>query len=165
MNNFWRKYRSAICLSGFLLLVGCAGSPVRIGMMSDEDLDRTSGAELCNAYAVNGHSSEKLKNALLRRDQELARMKANNEPDPATGQIPRPPFTDREWEAIDRGNIFVGMSEMGLICAWGWPGLYGTINTTTTQYASSKQYVYRAYDFSKGNYVYVENGRITAIQQ
>lgn len=58
------------------------------------------------------------------------------------------------------GKIYVGMPEELLRISWGDPH---DVNTTTTARGSHSQWVYKTGAYSR-NYVYVEKGRITGIQ-
>ena len=78
------------------VLAGCAGSPVRIAMMDDEDLSRVEAIDLCFAYARFDDSDSKIKAELLRRDV----------------------FSEQEWRAVDTHKIFIGMSELAFRCSW-----------------------------------------------
>ncbi|MDX5477157.1 MAG: hypothetical protein LPJ98_01770 [Cyclobacteriaceae bacterium] len=57
---------------------------------------------------------------------------------------------------IANKEIWIGMSEDLLLESWGFPE---EINRTVTTYLVRKQYVY-----PRGQYVYVENGKVTAWQ-
>jgi hypothetical protein len=105
------------------------------------ELHNEKSLNLCNAYA---HSKlEKAKAELIRRND-----------------IP-----DDEWPDIEDKKIRIGMSELGLVCSWGKPSLYGTINKTVNRYGESKQWAYRPCTSCKAKYVvYTENGKITSWQ-
>jgi len=109
-------------------------------MKSPEELRTENSFNLCNAYAYS--KSEKAKAELKRRNA-----------------IP-----DDEWSVIEQKKIRMGMSELGLVCSWGKPSLYGTINKTVTRYGERKQWVYRSCSSCKGQYVYTENGKVTSWQ-
>lgn len=145
-------------LSIALLFTGCAGSPAQLAMLSAEQLQTVELGALCNAYTFSGHNNGKLRAELKRRDQALNEMKERGEP------INREPFTDREWESIQSGTIFIGMSEPALWCSWGGTGIYGTINESVGSWGVHRQYVYRNSSYSSGQYVYVENGEVTSWQ-
>ncbi len=57
---------------------------------------------------------------------------------------------------INEGKVIVGMSAKMCRAAWGEPD---HINRTVTKYSISEQWVY-----DSGNYLYFENGKLTAIQ-
>ncbi|MBW2105994.1 MAG: hypothetical protein JRI26_08230 [Deltaproteobacteria bacterium] len=124
-------------ISLIVFLGGCAGSPARIGMMSPEEVQAENSYNLCNAYAFS--KSENAKAELIRRNA-----------------IP-----DDEWPVIEQKKIRMGMSELGLVCSWGYPS---TINKTVTRYGERKQWVYRSCSSCKGQYVYTENGKVTSWQ-
>ena len=127
------------------LLTACAGSPIRVGHMSDAELDQTAPGILCNAYH-NGHYKN-VRAAIIRR-----------------GFVPQ-----GDWALIDAGQIRRGMSEAELICAWGAPSpLDGKVNTYVGPNGTEKQWVYRTCISSLGcnaSYVYTQNGLITSWQQ
>lgn len=54
------------------------------------------------------------------------------------------------------GRVWIGMSEAQAKASWGEPD---SINTTTTRYSVSDQWVY-----DKRGYLYFENGKLTTIQ-
>lgn len=145
------------------VLSACAGSPARIAHMSQAELDQLTAVELCNAYAIN--RGDNVRRALIARDAELRELAEQGLPDPVTGTPPRPAFTEREWEAIDQRQVFIGMSEVAMICAWGLPNIYagGAINQTVTDRETSRQYVFRQMS-ARANYVYVRDGYVYAIQ-
>lgn len=122
------------------LLYGCAGSPARIGMMSAAELAAVDSWDLCNAYAYNGSESARA---------ELERRSA----------IPAD-----EWVLIDKKQIAIGMSELGLMCSWGSVGYTGGVNQSVGQYGAHKQWVYRSCRYCKTKYVYTDNGKITGWQ-
>lgn len=55
---------------------------------------------------------------------------------------------------------------MGLICAWGLPGMYGHVNYYTDARGHTAQYFYRygVHGFFAA-YVYTRNGYVTAIDK
>lgn len=123
-----------------LIFLACAGSPARIGMMSPEELRSETDSNLCNAYAVT------------RSDKAKAELKRRNS------------ISVNEWALIEQKRIRIGMSELGLICSWGYPGIYGSVNTTVNRYGEHKQWVYRSCSMCKASYVYTENGEVISWQ-
>jgi len=77
-----------------MIFVGCAGSPLAISLMSAGELKNVSDQQLCAAYAYS--KSKKVKAELEARDL----------------------FDDREWRAIQQGNVFVGMSKNAMLAAY-----------------------------------------------
>ena len=154
------------CISLATLLGGCAGSPVQIWSMNTSQLDEVNIADLCNAYAVSKQSNEDIRAALKRRDDLLVELITAGKPDPFTGNTARSPFTSEEWEAIEARTVFLGMSEFALICSWGYPIPFGggAINESVGSWGTKRQYVYRRGSYSKPQYVYVENGKVTSWQ-
>jgi hypothetical protein len=71
-------------------------------------------------------------------------------------------FTTAELGAIQKNQVFVGMSEAAGLCAWG--NGYDAVNTTSTAGGSTTQFVYSGGEFSKARYLYSSGGRITAFQ-
>jgi len=63
-------------------------------------------------------------------------------------------FTDAERARLFNHQIAIGMSERGLLCAWGDTH----VNSTITASRTDRQYVYPS------TWVYVENGVITSLQ-
>jgi hypothetical protein len=60
------------------------------------------------------------------------------------------------WSAIEGRKVFVGMTAEQVRFSWGAPE---EINTTVLQGVKQEQWVY-----GDGNYIYLENGVVTAIQ-
>ena len=123
-----------------IIFLGCAGSPARIGMMSTEELQSVTDSDLCNAYAV------------IRADKVKAELKRRNV------------ISANEWALIEQKKICIGMSELGLICSWGYPGIYGSVNTMVSRYGVNKQWVFRLCDICKTSFVHTENGEIISWQ-
>lgn len=138
MSRFISNTAATLAISG--MLAACSGSPARIAMMSADDLRGENAFNLCNAYAMN--RTDKARGELMRRNL----------------------ITDEEWSAIETKAIFIGMSELALVCAWGIPSTYGAINRTTTSRGDRKQWVYRPCPNCRAQYVYSENKKVTAWQ-
>jgi hypothetical protein len=66
----------------------------------------------------------------------------------------------RAWAAIERGEVYVGMSETQVYFSWGAPD---KVNETRTAGMVHHQLVYRR--DSSTAYVYTQNERVTAIQE
>ena len=73
-------------------------------------------------------------------------------------------FTAEEWSFIDEQKIYLGMREVALVCAWGHPGLFGSVSESVADEVVHKQWVYRACPGCKALYVYTENGKVTSWQ-
>jgi len=116
-------------------LASCSGSPIRVSMMSDQELKTQPSDTLCNAYHYN--QAEPVKSELNNREL----------------------LTAKEWKQIDRKKVIVGMSELALICARGFPS---RINKTVLGNKKVKQYVYRSY--SKSQYIYIRKGIVISWQ-
>ncbi|MDO5104473.1 hypothetical protein [Capnocytophaga sp.] len=65
-------------------------------------------------------------------------------------------YGDSVAKDMANGYVRIGWSKQMCIDSWGKPE---SINKTTTQYSVSEQWVY-----GNGNYLYFENGKLTAIQ-
>ncbi|MWL91339.1 hypothetical protein [Cupriavidus sp. SW-Y-13] len=126
----------AICLSA-AILAGCAGSPARISMMDEAELSQQSNENLCAAYYMGSN-----------KDRVLAELQK------------RGALNSRDQDNVAGKKIQIGMSSTGLICSWGRPS---KINSTTTRYGTREQWVYEI-STSKRQYVYVENGLVSAWQ-
>jgi hypothetical protein len=134
----------ALPLALAALTAGCAN----VSNMSQSELRGYSTAQLCSTYGgVHGGGWTNTRPPNVR--QAIQRK----------GDI-----TDREWSAINRRSVFVGMSEAALLCSWGTPNFYGGVNQTRTANTLSKQYVYRGCSGCRADYVYIENGKVRAIQ-
>lgn len=64
------------------------------------------------------------------------------------------------WKAIESGDVFIGMTREQVIMSWGAPL---DINSTETADTYMSQYVYDR--FGDRAYVYLRNGKVTAIQE
>lgn len=93
---------------------------------------------------VQKMSAEDLCLALHDTDSASARAELNR----------RKALTSTEWKLIDDTQIAIGLRETALLCSWG----RSEVNRTVTAHSVWKQYVYGT------TYVYVENGRVTAVQ-
>ena len=124
-----------ILLSGLIVFLnGC------ISTMSPEALKSENSYDLCKYYASS--KSENVKLELIWR-----------------GAIP-----DNEWPLIEKKLIQLGMSELGLVCSWGIPN---QINKTVVRWGTRKQWIYCPYGYYNSHdcqYVYTDNGKITAWQ-
>jgi uncharacterized protein YceK len=122
-----------------VLLSGCALGPKRIATIDDR--------ALCNWY---GDWREE-----WTRKHEMPAIRAEIER--------RNLVSPDEWDLIDRKKVRIGMSICALRASWGT----ATENRTSTRYGSSIQHVYRCNwcrHYTRGQYVYTENGVVTAIQ-
>ena len=136
------------------LLAGCAESPVRIGMMNDEDLASVEIGNLCFAFAGYSKWDPKIKVELQRRNV----------------------FNKKEWQAIDDHKIFIGMSEQALQCSWPVPdsldldsarlvkeGPWGV--RVVYQYGDNHGVIQYDLPGEWPKKVYVENGVVVAYQE
>ena len=100
------------------------------------------------AKASDGRLSELRWSPVRKRIEDVARARAR--------------WTAASWqqkamEWVLSAAVYVGMTTDMVHEAWGYPE---EINQTTTAYGTSEQWVY-----GNGRYVYVVNGRVTAIQK
>lgn len=69
--------------------------------------------------------------------------------------------------AAEYQMVRVGMNAYEVICAWGRPR---EINTTTTAYGRSDQWVYETYNYGRSpqyqwKFVYFEDGFVSTVQE
>ena len=145
MRNVIRlQARLAIQIGIVIAITGCTGMEYvgfgnsNLAKMSPEELKSQGSTDLCKSYANS-------------RDQEVRAEILRRE------EIP-----ERDWIAISAKKIQIGMSELGLICSWGTPGIWGDINTSTGRWGTHRQWVYRSCDMCDATYVYTENGKVTS---
>jgi hypothetical protein len=121
-----------------VLLTSCAVSPQRIASLTDRSL--------CVKY----HESRN--NSYLRKDEAGYRAEIER----------RNLIQPDEWALIDKKEARLGMSVCALRASWG----PAKENSITSKYGSSIQHVYRLSWCRRCNvqYVYTENGIVTAIQ-
>ena len=123
-----------------ILVLGCACSPSRVLLTKSDQLKDVSTFDLCKAYFLKPTAKLKL---------ELRERNA---------------FTPEEWSFIDEQKIYIDMREVALVCAWGHPGLFGSVSESVADEVVHKQWVYRACPGCKALYVYTENGKVTSWQ-
>ena len=123
-----------------LLVIGCAGSPGRVLLTKSEKLQGVSSFDLCKTFYVR--PTDKLRSELQERNE----------------------FTPEEWTFIDEQRIYVGMRELVLACAWGYPGFFGSVSESVTDDVTHRQWVYRACPGCRALYVYTEDGKVTGWQ-
>jgi len=119
-----------------MLIVGCAGSPLSISMKSPEELKTIPDEQLCDAYA--SYKSQKIRNELETREL----------------------FTDQEWRAIEKNDIFTGMSKKALIASR--PNLYLTGISNIAQYGMVE--IYSEFATTVSVYIYVQNDKVVGYQ-
>lgn len=131
--------RSTALLS-ICLLAGCAGagSPRDTGNLSPQEMATRSSAELCEAF--NG--------LVLAGEKQRARLRAELER--------RQALTASEWKLIERDQVRTGMSDLALICSWGYP--------SSGDHTSADHWVYRRCGGNCNRHVYTENGVVTSWQ-
>ena len=120
-----------------LLVLGCAGSPGRVLLTKSAKLQAVSSFDLCKSYFLR--PTAKLKLELQERNE----------------------FTPEEWSFINQRKIYIGMTELALVCAWGYPGAFGWVTESVTDRGTHWQWVYRPCPVCKARYVYVKEGKVT----
>lgn len=120
-----------------LLVLGCAGSPGRVLLTPSGKLQAVSSFDICKSYFLRPTAKLKLE------------LKERNE------------FTSEEWSFIDQRKIYIGMTELALVCAWGYPGVFGWVTESVTDQGTHWQWVYRPCPVCKARYVYVKEGKVT----
>lgn len=123
-----------------LLLLGCSGSPGRVLLTKSDKLQEVSSFDLCRSFFLR--PTAKLRLELKEREE----------------------FTPGEWSFIDEHRIYVGMGELALVCAWGYPGFFGSVSESVIDDVAHRQWVYRACPGCKAVYVYTEDGKVTGWQ-
>ena len=119
-----------------MLIAGCAGSPLAISMKSPEELKTIPDEQLCDAYA--SYKSQKIRNEFEHREL----------------------FTDQEWRAIEKNDIFTGMSKKALIASR--PNLYLTGISNIAQYGMVE--IYSEFATTVSVYIYVQNDKVVGYQ-
>jgi hypothetical protein len=100
------------------------------------------------------------------REKEEARARAEDAREQARSIAARKAawrrqgWSERQISLVLDRRVAIGMSKAMVRAAWGEPD---DINTMITGYGRDEQWVYRRGDF-RGQYVYFENGRVTAMQ-
>lgn len=122
--------------SSVMVVVGVSGCSTLL-RVSDANIPAMDSVALCARYAITRQPEIRA---------EIAR---------------RHVLTDEELMAADAKRIAIGMSDLQLLCSWGWTPI---VNTTSGAWGVHRQYVYRPCSDCSADYVYTENHRITAIQ-
>ena len=110
-------------------------------MLSREDLRQESAEDLCNAWALFGRD---------RVRKELERRGA---------------ITTAEWRLIENEQVEPGMSELAVICSWGYPDDSSiSRNQSMGRWGDQKEFVYHRL-FTTKRTVYLEGGRVVKSEQ
>ncbi len=121
-------------------LTGCA-------FFTGADSEGLSDLQLCAAYGETNqiYARQTAREAYKRELERRALLRSD------------------EWQAVDRRQIFVGMSQCGLYASWRYPTRQ---NRTVTARVERIQHVYGSVvdPYVRSRYVYTENGRVTAWQ-
>lgn len=120
--------RIGLALAAALLAAGCAGSPARLGMLSDDELTGQSVPDLIHAWRYTGN--DRYRTALRQLNV----------------------FTDAEWPLIDAQMVMIGSRVEVLYAAWGRPQRE---NETISSAGRRVQHVYglRQYAYSENGIV------------
>jgi hypothetical protein len=124
------------------LLAGCAPdrhSPGAILIEDDASVRQEDTLSLCQAFGTN---SRKIygANGLRRIREELLRREA---------------LSPADWALVERREIAIGMSECGLLAAWGVPA---QIRRNVTPLGEEEQLIY------PGRRVFLVGGRIRSFR-
>lgn len=138
------KKLTAILTMSFCI-VSCAQvdirSPLLMGQLSDAGLRNQTDNDLCDAYA-----KELIKNERVKKELE-ARNK----------------LSPQDWKAIRTGKLYVGMSELALICTWGLPGRYDHISVHEDGFNVRKTYSYQYFeDYPTVSIAKIQNGKVAS---
>ena len=112
----------------FISIFGCFGSPVKMAMVSDDDLKYVATMELCTAYGDKLFRTDRIKNELIARLALHRKLPENTTAvfRDESGKIAvishkQPPPEPWEWDLIAKGEIKKGMTQCGLLASWGRP--------------------------------------------
>lgn len=138
------------------------------GKVLFSDLPCPSGAEAKTVRIFDGGPSAAdaaaaLDRVLRMREQaELERAQKDEQARARSEEaLERLKHMARSREAVNQGQIFVGMSADDARKSWGAPT---TINRSDYGSGAQEQWVYR-HGPGKSQYVYVKGGRVTAVQE
>lgn len=134
--------RCGLVAIAFSLLTGCAPDPHSPGAILIENeaaIRQEDTLSLCQAF---GENSQKIygANGLRRIRDEIMRRDA---------------LTPSDWALVDRREIAIGMSECGLLAAWGVPY---QIRRNVTSLGEEVQYIY------PGRRVFLAGGRVRSFR-
>lgn len=76
----------------------------------------------------------------------------------------RADISAEDWRLIESKSVSIGMTELALLCSWGYPPIGGDINESVGSWGVHRQWVYRACTGCKAQYVYTENGKVASWQ-
>ena len=119
-----------------IIIAGCAGSPLAISLKSEAELKTVPDMQLCAAYA---YSKSKTVRAEL---------------------VGRNLFNDKEWKAIEKGDVFVGMSKNAMLAAR--PNLYLTGISQIGDYGIVE--IYKEMATTVDAYIYVRDEQVAGFQ-
>lgn len=145
--------------SGAVLAIGQAGEfddSIAVSQRAGDAADAKAARAAAAAEAI-------VERAAAAKDaaQRKVRAAAEDRRRVAETEQRRATYAKLGWSAHDIDNILqrkvtIGMTSSMVTAAWGKPT---EVNRTVTAASNSEQWVY-----GSGDYVYVENGRVTAIQ-
>lgn len=135
--------------AGFLFLSGCAycGAPGQ--WLAKYDPPTMKSDVLCEIYGRNTPMIITLKPTYFCRRAEI---RAELER--------RKILCEKEWQAIDKHNIYIGMTKLAVLASWGRPY---DINRTISKFGRHEQWCYGDYEHIY-NYLYFENDILTSWQ-
>lgn len=70
-------------------------------------------------------------------------------------------WSSQIWDALENSSVFTGMTSEQAVLGWGEPD---DINTTTTAYGNSEQWVYEDFNGIPHSYLYFDDGVLSSIQ-
>jgi hypothetical protein len=127
------------------LLIGCSSySYLKVTRMSPAQLREVADAELCNAYAQT-HAEPRTKQAPIRAEMEARGL-----------------LSAAEWQTVAAKRLQVGMSELALIAAWGFPERISiAVAGPDEGPGQHKQFIYERRTASGSVSVYVDDRLVT----
>ena len=129
-----------------------------------EAMEVVRGQSRSNSWTASADNARKnaekwIKKGLGKKPKERLLVLAQQKVNEKTARLSM--LTERygqdDAERIARGVVWIGMTHEQLRESWGAPE---DVNTTITAAGKREQWVY-----GNGQYAYLENGRVTAIQQ
>jgi len=119
-----------------ILIAGCAGSPMAITMMPKKELCKVPDNQLCAAYAWS--RTKTIKNEII--DRHL--------------------FTENEWRAVKKKDVYIGMSKNAMLAAR--PNLCLTGISKIGEYGMVE--IYKEMMTIADAYIYVRDEKVAGYQ-
>lgn len=124
-----------------IAVAGCAAG-AKVAMMSDEKIPDQSLEALCENLRFN--DPDRVNPIVLTEIRS------------------RTQFDDREWDAVLKKQVYVGMSEAAMICSIGKPDIFGSVRDVDYGSGTERRYKYFYDAGTTGErYIYVKNGYVT----